>query len=63
MKAKQFDCVALQHRGAKSIYEQTKNMTISEELAYWQQRTVELRQIQQLRKQKSASIGCAPRTI
>jgi hypothetical protein len=36
MKAKQFDCVALQHRGAEMIYEQTKNMTISEELDYWQ---------------------------
>ncbi len=53
MKAKQFDCVALQHRGAEMIYEQTKNMTISEELAYWQQRTVELRQLQQARKQKT----------
>ena len=53
MKAKQFDCVALQHRGAISIYEQTKNMTISEELAYWQQRTIELRQLQQARKQKT----------
>ena len=53
MKVKQFDCVELQHRGAESIYEQTKNMTISEELAYWQQRTVELRQLQQARKPKA----------
>jgi hypothetical protein len=52
MKAKQFDCVALQHRGAESIYERTKNMTISEELTYWQCRTVELRQIERARKAK-----------
>ena len=51
MKVKQFDCMALQHRGALKIYEQTKNMTITEELAYWQQRTKELRQLQQARKQ------------
>ncbi len=59
MKAKQFDCVALQHRGAEIIYEQTKNMTITEELAYWQQRTVELRQLQQARKaiKRPASTG------
>jgi len=52
MKAKQFDCMALQHRGAERIYEQTKNMTIAQELAYWQHRTEELRQLQQARKQK-----------
>jgi hypothetical protein len=55
MKAKQFDCVALQHSGAESIYDKTKNMTISEELAYWQQRTVELRKLQQARKPKSVT--------
>jgi hypothetical protein len=51
MKDKQFDCVALQHRGAERIYEQTKGMTIAEELVYWQRRTEELRQLQQQRQQ------------
>ena len=37
MKAKQFSCIELQHRGAKKIYEETKNLTIAEELVYWQQ--------------------------
>jgi hypothetical protein len=60
MKDKQFDCVALQHRGAERIYEQTKGMTIAEELVYWQRRTEELRQLQQQRQQanfKEVSTG------
>jgi len=44
MKAKQFSCIALQHRGAKKIYEETKNLTIAEELAYWQQHSNDLQQ-------------------
>ena len=44
MKAKQFSCIALQHRGAEKIYEETKNLTIAEELAYWQQYNHKLQQ-------------------
>ncbi len=44
MKAKQFSCLALQHRGAEKIYEETKNLTIAEELVYWQQYTHQLQQ-------------------
>ncbi|OQY54628.1 MAG: hypothetical protein DRR08_17670 [Candidatus Parabeggiatoa sp. nov. 2] len=44
MKAKPFSCIALQHRGAKKIYEETKNLTIAEELVYWQQHTSKLQQ-------------------
>ncbi len=51
MKNRTFDCVELQHRGAERIYEQTKGMTMVEELAYWQRRTEELRQLQQQRQQ------------
>jgi hypothetical protein len=43
--------VELQHRGAALIYEETKGMTIAEELAYWQRCTAELRQQQQARWQ------------
>jgi hypothetical protein len=56
MKDKQFDCVALQHRGAERIYEQTKGMTIAEELVYWQRRTEELRQLQQQRQQANPKV-------
>ena len=51
MKSKKFSCIALQHRGAEKIYQETKNLTIAEELVYWQQQTKEL---QQRRSKKSA---------
>ncbi len=54
MKAKQFSCIALQRRGAEKIYQETKNLTIAEELVYWQQQTKEL---QQRRSKKSANIA------
>ena len=51
MKDRTFDGVALQHRGAERIYEETTGMTIAEELVGWQRRTEELRQLQQQRRQ------------
>ncbi len=36
-KTKTFDCVAMMHRGALRIYEETKGMSVQEELAYWRQ--------------------------
>jgi hypothetical protein len=35
---KKFDCVEMQHKAGEHIYEQTKNMTREEELAYWEER-------------------------
>ena len=35
---KKFDCVAMMHRGAARIYEETKNMTIDEQVAYWKEK-------------------------
>jgi len=37
-KTKTFDAVAMMHEGALRIYEETKGMTVDEELAYWQRR-------------------------
>ena len=34
-----FDAVALQHEGAQRIYEETKDMTLEQELAYWRAHT------------------------
>jgi len=34
-KKKDFDCVDMQDQAALRIYEETKDMTIEEELAYW----------------------------
>jgi hypothetical protein len=39
---KKFDCVAMMHRGAARIYEETKNMTIDEEVAYWKEKDAAL---------------------
>ncbi len=35
MKTKTFDCVKMKHEAAVKIHEQTKNMTLEEELAFW----------------------------
>ncbi|HOZ46858.1 MAG TPA: hypothetical protein PLO37_02900 [Candidatus Hydrogenedentes bacterium] len=37
------DCVEMMHEGALRIYEETKNMTEEEELAYWQRQNEEAR--------------------
>jgi hypothetical protein len=34
-KTKTLDCVAMQHAGGRRIYEETKGMTVEEEIAYW----------------------------
>ena len=41
MKTKTFDCVEMMHQGALRIYEETKSMTIEEELVYWRERRKE----------------------
>ena len=51
MKTKPFDCVEMQHHGAKKIREQIDNMTPEQESAFWQERSRILRQCQEaLRK-------------
>ena len=36
MKVKQFDCVEMKRLNSQKIYEEIKNMNISQELIYWQ---------------------------
>lgn len=60
MKAKQFSCIALQHRGAEKIYNEINNLTIAEELVYWQQQTSKL---QQRRSKKSAKVEQIEREV
>jgi hypothetical protein len=47
MKAKTFDCVEMKHRGAEKIREQTKGMTLEQELEFWQERSRILKRRQQ----------------
>ena len=47
MKTKTFDCVEMKRQGALRIYEETRDMTREEELAYWRKQDEELRAAQQ----------------
>jgi len=51
MKTKTFDCVAMKRRGAAQIYEQTRGMTLREQLAFWRKRSATLKQRQRRQKQ------------
>ena len=44
---KMFDCVEMKRRGAERIYNQIADMTLEEQLAFWQERTELLRKHQQ----------------
>lgn len=44
MKAKAFDCVEMKRRGAERVLRQTRELSLEEEIAYWCQRTQDLRQ-------------------
>ncbi len=47
MKTKTFDCVEMKRRMTGRIYEETKDMTLEEEIAYWRQRNEEFRREQE----------------
>ena len=40
---KPFDCVEMMHAGALRIYEETKDMMVTEELVYWQRQNEQAR--------------------
>lgn len=40
-KNKNFDCVEMMHGGALRIHEETKGMSVAEELSYWRKRHAE----------------------
>jgi hypothetical protein len=44
MKSKTFDCVEGKHRGATQVKEKTDRLTVQQELAFWSERTHELKQ-------------------
>lgn len=57
MKAKIFDCVEMKHRGAEKVREQTKDMTLEQELAFWQERSRILKQRQKATKGESHALA------
>ena len=40
MKTKTFDCVEMKRKAAAPINERLKGMTVGEQIAYWQARTI-----------------------
>lgn len=43
---KTFDCVEMQHRGAEKVQARLAQMTLEEQVAYWERRGTELRKRQ-----------------
>ena len=43
MNKKTFDCVEMQHKGGKRVYEAVKGMTFEQEVAYWRKRNASMR--------------------
>jgi hypothetical protein len=42
MKTKTLDCVEMKRKGGRYVYNQVKDMTPEEELAYWRSRSKQL---------------------
>ena len=52
-KTKKFDCVEMMHREASRIYQETKDMSVEEELVYWRKRHAEA--LEKLKEDRSPS--------
>lgn len=51
MKKKRFDCVEMKRAGAQRVYEAVKDLSRSEELAFWREQTAKARaEIDAIRK-------------
>ncbi len=57
---KSFDCVEMMHEGALRIYEETKDMTKEEELAYWELKNEEARKKYPNMKEMDSSGAIVP---
>ena len=50
MKTKTFDCIEMKRKAAERIYEETKDFTLEQRIAYWQQKSDAFLRKQQERK-------------
>ena len=60
MRRKSFDCLEMKHRGSLRIYEETRDLSREELLAYWAQRDQELVELQRAlraRREQAPSAG------
>lgn len=55
---KTFDCVEMKRKGAELVYQETKDMTVEEELAYWKKHSDVLRrEIERAKKRKIQEVA------
>lgn len=60
MKTKTFDCVEMKHRGAEKLKEKIGRLTVQQELAFWAERSHELKQRQVTAKTHREQPGDTP---
>lgn len=60
MKTKTFDCVEMKHRGAEQLKEKIDRFTVQQELAFWAERSNELKQRQATAKAHREPPGDTP---
>ena len=60
MKTKTFDCVEMKHRGADKLKEKIDRLTVQQELAFWAERSHELKQRQATAKAHREPPGDTP---
>ena len=55
---KSFDCVQMKRDGARRVHEAIKGMTVEEEVAFWRQRTEEMRRrVEALRRKAKERVS------
>ena len=57
MRTKEFDCVQLQHQGAREIQKKLAGKTREEQLEYWRKRTDQLLRRQEILRKKQESLN------
>lgn len=60
MKTKTFDCVEMKHRGAEQLKEKIDRLTVQQEVAFWGERSSELKQRQATAKAHKEPPGDTP---
>jgi hypothetical protein len=60
MRTKAFDCVEMKHRGAEQLKETIERMTVQQELAFWAERSNELKERQAAAKARIRPPGDTP---
>ena len=60
MKTKTFDCVEMKHWGVEKLKEKIDRLTVQQELAFWAERSNELKQRQATAKAHEEPSGDMP---